>query len=77
MRLSAHAKKQLEKRGISELEAQDTVERGEEIFCEINGRFGTKHYSKTDYDDSSLVAVWFWSRDGSKEIVTVYWRHKR
>ena len=75
--ISKHAKKQLEKRGLIEADVIEALEKGEEIYDQINSRLGKKIYSSVDVGANSLIAVWFWNRGGEKQIVTVYWRRKK
>ena len=75
--MPAHARKQAEKRGISEGEVIEAFKKGEIIFSEKNGRFGTKNYSKIELYSGSIVCVWFGDEKGRKRAVTAYWRRRK
>ena len=77
VKIPSHTRKQLMKRGISETDAIETVERGEIIIEEINGRFGLKKYSKMHGLAQDLIVIWFFNKKVEKEIVTAYWRGGR
>jgi len=75
--ISKHARRQLEKRGLSEIDIAEALDKGEMIFSERNSRFGIKHHSKADFPNNKLVVVWFWNKKQEKEVVTVFWRKKK
>lgn len=65
------------KRGITEIDAEEAVERGEAVMEEVDGRLGLKKYSKLEGKESDLIVIWFVNKPGEKEVVTAYWRRKR
>ncbi len=65
------------KRGITEIDAEEAVERGEVVMEEVDGRLGLKKYSKLEGKESDLIVIWFVNKLGEKEVVTAYWRRKR
>lgn len=77
VKIPPHARKQLAKRGINEIEAIETVKGGEIIIEEVNGRFGLKKYSKMHGTLQDLIVIWFFNKNGEKEVVTAYWRGRR
>ena len=72
-----HAKKQIEKRGITEAEVEEVIKNGDIIFEEINSRFGRKRYSKIPLGMRSLIVIWFVNKKGEEEVITAYWRQDK
>jgi hypothetical protein len=72
-----HARKQMEKRGIDEVDVIETVRSCEIIFEQINERFGVKKYSKLPLGFKSLIVVWYVNKNGEEEVITTYWRRDR
>ena len=77
VRIPPHARKQLAKRGINETDAIETVEKGEIIMEEVNGRLGLKKYSKMRCFARDLIVIWFFNKKGEKEVATAYWRGRK
>jgi len=77
VKIPQHAKNQLVKRGINEIDVIETVEGGKIIIEEINGRFGLKKYSRMRGLARDLIVAWFFNKKEEKEIVTAYWRGRR
>ena len=74
--ISGHARKQMEIRGISEIDVIAAIENGDLIFKEKNHRLGLKRYSKLKMDFDDLTVVWFYNKTDQKEVITVYWRRR-
>jgi len=72
-----HAKKQMEQRGIDEMEVLEAIKNCEVIFEETNKRFGVKKYSKLPLGLRSLIVVWIINEQGQEEVVTAYWRRNK
>ncbi len=72
-----YVRKQMEKRGIDELDVIETVKSCEIIFEQINERFGVKKYSKLPLGFKSLIVVWYVNKNGEEEVITTYWRRDR
>ena len=72
-----HARQQMNKRGIDEMEVIEAVKNYEVIFEEKNGRFGTKKYSKLPLGTRSLIVVWFINKAHEEEVITAYWRRNK
>jgi hypothetical protein len=67
----------MEKRGIDEIEVEETIKNYEVIFEERNGRFGVKKYSKLPFGLKSLIVVWFINENAEEEVITAYWRRNK
>lgn len=72
-----HARKQMEKRGIDEVDVIETVRSCEIILEQINERFRVKKYSKLPLGFKSLIVVWCINKNGEEEVITTYWRRDR
>ncbi|HLD48820.1 MAG TPA: DUF4258 domain-containing protein [archaeon] len=72
-----HAIKQMKKRGISDIDVIEAIERGDIVIEEANGRFGTKKYSKMKCLLDDMIVIWFFNKKGDKVVVTAYWRGRR
>lgn len=77
IKIPLHAMNQMTKRGISETDVIETIEKGEIIIEEINSRVGLKKYSMMHCLAHDLIAIWFFNKRGEKEVVTAYWRGRR
>ncbi len=77
LKFPRHAQESMAKRGITEIDAEEAVERGEVVMEEVDGRLGLKKYSKLEGKESDLIVIWFVNKPGEKEVVTAYWRRKR
>jgi hypothetical protein len=72
-----HARQQMDKRGIDEMEVIEAIKNHEVIFEERNGRFGVKKYSKLPFGSKSLIVVWFINKSHDEEVITAYWRRNK
>lgn len=76
-KIPRHARKEMNKRRIDEIDVIECLEHGEVITEEKNGRFGLKRYSKLKGMESDLIVIWFFNKNDDKEVVTAYWRRRR
>lgn len=77
IKISKHKKKRMKERGVDETDITNALESGDVMFEELNGRFGTKRYSKLEGLMRDLIVIWFMNEDDEKEVVTIYWRRRR
>ena len=62
------------KRKLGEEDVLEALEKGEEEYAQMNGRFGLKHITRIKVAERYMIVVWFVNKMGEKEVATVYWR---